>query len=112
MLPTSGSRGCTAAVVELIFNWSLLGKENKDVNHDEVNGEKVAVYRGMVEFMALEDWNKELKVLIDECSTQEKTVYAIVPIEDSSPVAFAAWQKMYVMTGTHLVQFLHHMYCF
>ena len=99
MLPTSGSRGCTAAVVELIFNWSLLGKENKDVNHTLAeHGKKVAVYRGMVEFMALEDWNKELKVLIDECSTQEKAVYAIVTIEDSAPDAYAAWQKMYVRT--------------
>ena len=74
MLPTSGSRGCTAAVVELVFHSDLLKGANGD---EEANGNEAAevaaavapaglhqptnvpVYRGEVEFITLEDWRKE-----------------------------------------------------
>ena len=73
MLPTSGSRGCTAAVVELVFHSDLLKGANGD---EEANDSEVAVaaavataglhqptnvpvYRGEVEFITLEDWRKE-----------------------------------------------------
>lgn len=73
MLPTSGSRGCTAAVVELVFHSDLLKGANGD---EEANGNEVAVaaavatadlqqptnvpvYAGEVEFITLEDWRKE-----------------------------------------------------
>jgi len=74
VLPTSGSRGCTAAVVELVFHSDLLKGANGD---EEANGNEAAavaaavapvgvheptnapVYRGEVEFITLEDWRKE-----------------------------------------------------
>ena len=45
-LPTSGSRGCTAAVVELVYNSELV---NESTHPDE----KVPVYKGEVEFITL-----------------------------------------------------------
>jgi hypothetical protein len=86
VLPTSGSRGCTAAVVELRFN-SDMEKENTD-------GNEVACYRGDVEFMTLQEWQTELKILVDECSTHEKTVYALEPDPQSAAEAAAAWTKI------------------
>ena len=46
VLPTSGSRGCTAAVVELAFNSDLMEEANQ--------GNSVSVYKGVVEFIRLE----------------------------------------------------------
>lgn len=84
VLPTSGSRGCTAAVVELRFNKAL-----KDTT------EEVPVYKGEVEFITLQEWAAELKILIDECSTaDEKTIYARRPEEERQPDAAAAWAKI------------------
>ena len=68
VLPTSGSRGCTAAVVELRFN--------ADMEKADPTGKQVTCYRGDVEFMTLQEWQTELKILVDECSTHEKTVCA------------------------------------
>lgn len=82
VLPTSGSRGCTAAVVELVFHSDLM----KQPTHPD---EKVPVYRGEVEFITLADWQKELKVLVEECSTQEKTLYQNPPQADAQPDAAA-----------------------
>ena len=71
VLPTSGSRGCTAAVVELVFNSDLTKEATKSdgEGQDGRVGEEVAVatskpssvpvYRGEVEFITLEDWRKE-----------------------------------------------------
>lgn len=84
VLPTSGSRGCTAAVVELRFN-----KDLKDPTKE------VPVYKGEVEFITLTEWATELKILIDECSTaEEKTIYARRPEEERQPDAAAAWAKI------------------
>lgn len=82
VLPTSGSRGCTAAVVELVFNSAL-------VKQSTCPNEKVPVYRGEVEFITLADWQKELKILVEECSTQEKTIYLVPPNADAQPDAAA-----------------------
>ena len=82
VLPTSGSRGCTAAVVELVFHSALI-KQPTDPD------QKVPVYRGEVEFITLADWQKELKVLVEECSTQEKTLYLNPPRADDAPDAAA-----------------------
>lgn len=95
VLPTSGSRGCTAAVVELVYNSELLKEPDATV------AEKLPVvpaYKGTVEFITLEDWKKELEVLVEECSTQEKYIYAIKPIDDTSE-AYAAWQKIEQVYG-------------
>lgn len=40
-----------------------------------------------------------LKVLVDECSTQEKNIYARPPIEDNQPDAAQAWQKIEQVYG-------------
>lgn len=97
VLPTSGSRGCTAAVVELAFHSDLLKKveavDNYNANDDD-STKTIPVYKGEVEFIKLEDWEKELKVLVEECSTQEKTIYALLPREDNQLNAAAAWQKI------------------
>jgi hypothetical protein len=92
VLPTSGSRGCTAAVVELVFHFDLI-KESHDPDKN------VPVYKGEVEFITLEDWRKELKFLVDECSTQENTIYARPPVEDNMPDAAEAWQKIEQVYG-------------
>ena len=86
VLPTSGSRGCTAAVVELLFNSEILHKCD--------DPKQIPLYKGVVEFMQLEDWRKELKVLVAECSTQEKTVYVRPPEDQTMPDAAAAWTKI------------------
>jgi hypothetical protein len=94
VLPTSGSRGCTAAVVELVFHWDLL-KADAASNDDNT----IPVYQGEVEFIKLADWEKELKVLVDECSTQEKTIYARPPEAERQADAAAAWQKINQVYG-------------
>jgi ABC-type glutathione transport system ATPase component len=96
VLPTSGSRGCTAAVVELRFNSDLTMKEQPKQATATATAtvERVAVYKGEVEFMTLAEWGHELKILIDECSThEEKTIYARPPDDQRQPDAAAAWGK-------------------
>ena len=58
----------------------------------------VPAYKGTVEFITLDDWKKELKVLVEECSTQEKYIYSIRPIDDTSE-AYQAWQKIEQVYG-------------
>ena len=78
--------------MELVYNSELV---NESTHPDE----KVPVYKGEVEFITLEDWRKELKVLVEECSTQDKTVYARPPQPDAMPDAAAAWQKIEQVYG-------------
>ena len=69
ILPTSGSRGCTAAVVELTYNDKLLTKrESSDNNLDLSSAEdsEVSVYEGTVEFIRFQDWFEELDLLFEE----------------------------------------------
>lgn len=86
VLPTSGSRGCTAAVVELRFNSELLEQGNGD--------DEKPVYRGIVEFITLVEWQAELRILVEECCTQEHTVYACEPDPQTAAEAAAAWAKI------------------
>lgn len=86
ILPTSGSRGCTAAVVELRFN--------TDLKQQAIEG-GAPVYKGEVEFMSLSEWHTELKVLVEECSTHDdKKIYARTPDNKSQPEAAFAWSKI------------------
>jgi hypothetical protein len=102
-VPTSGSRGCTATVVELGFNSDLLKKSEAD----DVNQVPVPVYKGEVFFLKLDEWLKELQVLVDECSTQEKTIYARVPDDAAQPAAAAAWQKINQVYGQGTLERYH-----
>ena len=58
VLPTSGSRGCTAAVVELVFNAELMKEANND-DEGVTARTPIPVYRGEVELITLGDWTKE-----------------------------------------------------
>ena len=105
VLPTSGSRGCTAAVVELTYNRDLV--VNDDQTTTATNPTKVPVYKGKVEFMKLSDWTTELKLLVDECSTQTKHIYAIPPQEQHQPDAAAAWAKIDQVYGRGIMSNYH-----
>lgn len=98
VLPTSGSRGCTAAVVELTYNRDLVQDAAQTASAAtgiaSNTAKKIPVYKGKVEFIKLEDWRAELKLLVDECSTQEKRIYTRCPEEDKQPDAAAAWAKI------------------
>jgi len=97
VLPTSGSRGCTAAVVELTYNTDLLqdpmGRE-RTPSINTMPPKKVPVYKGKIEFMTLEDWATELKLLVNECSTPQELVLARCPEEHTHPDTAAAWAKI------------------
>ena len=86
VLPTSGSRGCTATVVELRYNAGLNGANENDT--------KVDVYKGEIEFITCGEWLAELKILVDECSNQIGQVYAREPDPQSGGEAAAAWSKI------------------
>lgn len=92
VLPTSGSRGCTAAVVELTYNRALCPSTTGEGG--TAPEDKVPIYKGKVEFMKLSDWLEELKLLVDECSTQNQTIYARPPEEQNQPDAAAGWAKI------------------
>lgn len=100
MLPTSGSRGCTAAVVELRFN--------SDLETPPEGATMLPVYKGKIEFMKLEEWAHELKMLVGECSThEEKTIYARIPEDQNQPDAAAAWGKINQVYGTGTMERYH-----
>lgn len=87
ILPTSGSRGCTAAVVELRYN-----KEFASLSTG-----KTAVYKGRVEFIALNDWIEELKFLLDDCcASSTGGVLGNAPDDEE---AKAAWHKINQVYG-------------
>ena len=94
VLPTSGSCGCTATVVELRFNSDLQ--------------EEITVYRGEVEFITVAEWSHELKLLVGECSThEEKTIYARPPEEQRQSDAAAAWTKINQVNGHGTMEKYH-----
>jgi len=100
ILPTSGSRGCTAAVVELQFNSNLSAREAEGAS------EETAVYVGAVEFMRLPDWCRELGQLVSECCTQEGFLYARKPDPTRDETGHAAWEKIEQAcpgVGSHLL---------
>ena len=91
ILPTSGSRGCTATVVELRFNRCLVNL-----------ADKASVYRGVVEFISLQEWHDELQGLLDECciSSQEATRQGTISSRaPEGPDAAAAWSKINQVYG-------------
>lgn len=92
ILPTSGSRGCTAAVVQLLYNTALAHTSS---------GAQVPVYEGVVEFISREEWEAELQILIDECSTAEGNIYTMAPSESlgSAENLLEAWQKIETVYG-------------
>lgn len=97
MLPTSGSQGCTAAVVELVFNSSLLESPTSTRLEDGAEDQEklqVPVYRGEVEFLKKEEWEKELRILVQECCTDKGRLYAQKSSEKAMPAASAAWAKI------------------
>jgi hypothetical protein len=102
VLPTSGSRGCTAAVVELRFNHDLLKHSG---SLDEKAG-TCPVYKGRVEFMALDEWHWELEILLDECCRPHEagklaTIFTVPPDKQrpSCESALAAWAKIEQVYG-------------
>lgn len=62
------------------------------------------MYRGKIEFMKPKDWEAELRVLLDECSTQEKIMYQRRPAPQSSPDAIAAWDKIDQVYGRRTME--------
>ena len=51
------------------------------------------MYQGEVQFIRKEDWFAELVTLLEECSTQAKTLYKVRPMEDKGET-YAAWTKL------------------
>lgn len=94
VLPTSGSQGCTAAVVELTYNSDLVLCNDGADGGPSQHKQRVAVYRGEVEFMTKTDWEGELRILVEECSTDKGSLYSSKPYEKSQPAAAAAWSKI------------------
>jgi hypothetical protein len=100
-------------VVELRFNTDLLEVKDDNTNNDDASTE-LAVYKGEVEFITLDEWAQELKILVEECCThEEKKVYARPPEENRQPDAAAAWSKinqvygrgtMEMYSGRHMTQ--------
>ena len=93
ILPTSGSRGCTAAVVELRYNEQLKAVGAEDSRN------AAPVYTASVEFMKKEDWFAELKNLVNECSTREGTLYKKKPDPTRDENSHAAWGKIEQVYG-------------
>jgi hypothetical protein len=101
VLPTSGSRGCTAAVVELSFNADLKKAAPllQAQDDDETAITTTPVYKGKVEFIRHQEWMTELAILVDECSTEDKKIYARPPDAQRQPEAFNAWAKINQVYG-------------
>ena len=95
ILPTSGSRGCTAAVVELKYNDKLKGAGIGSGEGGATRAASTPVYEGVVEFIKAEDWYAELKTLVDECCTQDDTLYKKKPEDGGNgDPALEAWEKI------------------
>ena len=91
ILPTSGSRGCTAAVVELRYNYKVAKMKPNDQN--------IFAYEADIEFMKKDDWLNELKTLISECCNNDGFLYSRKPDENSAEMAHAAWEKIEQVYG-------------
>jgi Dynamin family len=87
ILPTSSSRGCTAAVVELKYNQDLI-RSKGDVD----------VYKGNIEFISLQDWKDELELLIEDCCDDESGKVCSLKREESEE-ARASWSKIDAVYG-------------
>lgn len=70
--------------------------------------EPVPVYKGEVEFIKLQEWRDELKILVEECSTLDsKTIYARTPDEANQSDAAAAWSKINQVYGRETMERYH-----
>eukprot|EP00523_Entomoneis_sp_CCMP467_P001275 CAMPEP_0168755338 /NCGR_PEP_ID=MMETSP0724-20121128/20012_1 /TAXON_ID=265536 /ORGANISM="Amphiprora sp., Strain CCMP467" /LENGTH=1052 /DNA_ID=CAMNT_0008803939 /DNA_START=109 /DNA_END=3267 /DNA_ORIENTATION=- len=95
VLPTSGSRGCTAAVVELCFNQDLV-----DASSDETS-----VYKAQVEFMSLQEWLEELQILLNECCNPENNIVRR-PDSRRDLDAASSWDKIEQVYGRRTLSLL------
>ncbi|CAB9497382.1 nuclear GTPase, germinal center associated [Seminavis robusta] len=91
ILPTSCSRGCTASVVELRFNRDFLA----------IGAQRIVVYRGEVEFIPLQEWLAELKMLLEACCTtsEDSEQDRVYPKKPDESEASAAWEKINEVYG-------------
>ena len=90
VLPTSGSRGCTAAVVELRYNHDF-------VEDPATDAASVFAYRGCIEFISLKDWLDDLEILLDDCCAGgTATIVTKVPDDGEAKVA---WDKINQVYG-------------
>ena len=54
--------------MKLTFNYDLLKSEAAEEK-------TISVYKGVVEFIKLQVWEKELKILVDDCSSTQDKLY-------------------------------------
>lgn len=98
ILPMSNHQACTAAVVELRFNRELLQPQDS-VKND------LPLYKGVVEFISQEEWNKELDLLLRLCCDDTEKVSKLTlrrkPHDEESK---AAWSKIDTVYGAGTVQ--------
>jgi hypothetical protein len=98
VLPTSGCRGCTATVVELAFNEDLLFADRGHHSLDSAAAE-ASVYKAEIEFIDLDAWLDELKVLLDECCGEDGRVLERRPRDKRNKISFRAFQKIDAVYG-------------
>lgn len=66
------------------------------------------MYKGTVDFITLQEWQTELNILVQECSTLDsKTIYARPPESDRQPDAAAAWSKINQVYGQGTMERYH-----
>jgi len=80
LVPTNCVRACTAVVTEL--SW----------NHSPDPGSK---YRAEIEFINRDDWEKELKILLEDCLTENGTLSSDHSRKDTE--AGIAWAKFHAV---------------
>lgn len=80
ILPTSGMRACTAAIVEV----STLANCTR--------------YEVEIEFLSQEEWETELKILLSQLSSKNGRVRSRQP-SDQKPEKEVAWQKVRAVYG-------------
>lgn len=92
ILPTSGSRACTAAPCELRYNGALTspGKENP-------------IYKCSVIFVTLQEWHDELTLLVDTCCG---TSEILEEIKERRGIMFNAWSKLCQVFGCDVMKSL------
>jgi hypothetical protein len=101
----------SSAVVELRFNQQLLVQAEQvavAASTAKPGEVQIPVYTGVVQFISLQEWAAELKLLLAECSThEEKTIYARVPEASRQPDAAAAWSKVNLIYGGNVLERYH-----
>jgi len=85
ILPTSGSRACTAAPVQVRYNKDLLSPSDQ-----------TCIYKACIELLPLDVWHDELELLLDDCCGDEGTVEPRKSRGDKR----AAWDKVDQVYGS------------